>query len=437
MKKFNFKKLLSVALVLVVVAGLVGGVVAIAEANNPQVLFDGSAGAFKFKNATPFKTETSVDLFSNIKGIVPGDSFTQTFTIGAENIGTGTVTMQLIAQNPNADYLKLMGEGSASVAHPAILTVRDGTTVISETALTAAGGFSLGTFSNNQTKELTVQLSVPVEAGNELSSLTAKIDWVFKATVAPAQPSGDTEELGDIELDKTNHFGYIVGRGNNCVQPNENITRAEVATIFFRMLTDESRTEFWSQSNSYSDVTSTAWYNNAISTLTKGEVLEGYGNGEFKPNGFITRAEFATMVTRFYQESGVYSADAFTDISGSWARNYINRAAELGLISGYGDGTFRPNQNITRAEAMQLINNVLERCPVKEHFLSDMITWLDNMDTSKWYYATVQEATNSHDYDFVTDNVSNKTHEVWKEILTVRDWTALEKQWYTANSSQR
>lgn len=423
MKKFSFKKLLYVALVLVIAAGLVGGVIALADTDQPQVLLDGSAAAFKFKSGT--------NLFPDMKGAVPGDSFIQTITVGAENIGTDTVTMQLFAQNPNADYLKLMGAGTS----PAVLIVRDGSAILSQTAL-SDGGCSLGTFSNNQTKTLTVQLVVPVEAGNEISNLSAKIDWVFKATIVPTQviENGDTEPLGEIELDKTNHFGYIVGRGENCVQPDENITRAEVATIFFRMLTDESRADIWSKTNSYEDVSSTAWYNNAVSTLTKGKVLEGYGDGEFKPNKFITRAEFAAIATRFYKESGVYSVDAFTDISDSWARNYINRAAELGLISGYGDGTFLPNQNITRAEAMQLINNVLERCPVKEHLLSGMTTWADNADTSKWYYTAVQEATNYHDYDFVTDNASKKTYEVWKEILPQRDWTALEKQWSVANS---
>ena len=234
-------------------------------------------------------------------------------------------------------------------------------------------------------------------------------------------------------LNKVDHFAYIVGYPDGNVMPNGNITRAEVATIFFRMLTDESRDEFWSQSSDYSDVTATKWFNNAVCTLSNGGIITGYADGTFKPNGNITRAEFATMAVRFFSAS--YEGESlFPDIDQHWAKDYINTAAYEGLINGYEDGTFRPNQPITRAEAMAIVNRVLDRHPDKANLLEDMIQWPDNMDTEKWYYADVQEATNSHDYDM--EGTEAEPYEVWTEILPVRDWVAFEKEWSDSNSAE-
>ena len=224
-------------------------------------------------------------------------------------------------------------------------------------------------------------------------------------------------------------MGYPDGN----VMPQGNITRAEVATIFFRMLTDESRAEIWSQTNSYSDVTPDKWFNNAISTLSNGGILSGYEDGTFQPNKKITRAEFATMAVRFFSAS-YDGEDLFPDIDKHWAQEYINTAASQGIINGYEDGTFRPDQPITRAEAMTIVNRVLERHPDKDHLLDSMVQWPDNMDTAKWYYADVQEATNSHDYDEKTNSDGEK-YEVWTKLLDVRDWAALEKEWSNANSA--
>lgn len=143
----------------------------------------------------------------------------------------------------------------------------------------------------------------------------------------------------------------------------------------------------------------------------------------FRPDAPITRAEFATIAARFYHAPEV-TGDAFSDISGSWAREYINRAAARGLIDGYEDGTFRPNQNIKRDEAMKIINKVLFRTPDKEHFLPDMIKWPDNSNTDAWYYTDVQEATNNHDYE----RVNNTSPETWTKITPARDWKALEAE---------
>ena len=210
------------------------------------------------------------------------------------------------------------------------------------------------------------------------------------------------------------------------------ITRAEVATIFFRMLTDESRTMFWSTDSVYVDTDSSDWFNNAAATLTNAGIITGKPGGLFDPDAPITRAEFATIAVRFF--GGTYEGeDIFPDIAGHWANQYINRAAVLGIIEGRGDGTFDPDAYITRAEAMTIVNRTLGRAPSTENMLPGMITWPDNMDTSVWYYAAVQEATNSHDYEFIT--VDGAQVESWTELLPVRDWAALERAWSTANSA--
>ena len=236
------------------------------------------------------------------------------------------------------------------------------------------------------------------------------------------------------DLNQVDHYAYIIGRKDGLVHPEAQITRGEVATIYFRMLTDESREELWSQSNPYTDVQPDTWCNAAVSTMTKAGVIEGFSDGTFRPSAPITRAQFAAIAVRFFDV--VYSGDdKFSDIAGHWAADYINKAAEAALINGFSDGTFRPNQYITRAQAMAIFNRVLGRAPEKDHLLpDDMITWPDNMDKSAWYYANMQEATNSHEYRMEVDSEGNP-YEVWTKILPVRDWAAFEKEWATVNSA--
>ena len=248
-------------------------------------------------------------------------------------------------------------------------------------------------------------------------------------------------------LNTEDHYGYIVGypvdyetgeptddQARKPVKPQGKITRAEVATIFFRMLTDESRNAYWSQSNSFTDVAAGAWYNNAISTMANAGILDGYEDGSFHPNGYITRAEFATIAVRFFDLS-YQGEDLFPDIDGHWAQDYINQAADAGIIEGYPDGTFGPQKQITRAEAVTMVNRTLDRHPDPDHFLKDMLVWPDNLDTEAWYYADMQEATNSHEYQMKKDAQGNE-YEVWTKILPIRDWEALEKEWSDANSSE-
>lgn len=266
-------------------------------------------------------------------------------------------------------------------------------------------------------------------------------------TVSGGNSGGNNGGNSKPSLNTKDHYGYIIGypvdyytgqpttdQTKKPVRPEGKITRAEVATIYFRMLTDESRTKFWSQSNSYSDVKAGDWFNNAVSTLSNAGIIAGYEDGSFRPNGYITRAEFATIAARFFDVT-YNGKDLFPDISGHWAKDYINQAANKGFVNGYEDGTFKPDRNITRAEAVTLVNRTLDRHPDKNHFTKDMLVWPDNMDQTKWYYADMQEATNSHTYQ-MKENSDKTKYENWTKTLPIRNWEALEKAWSNANSSQ-
>ena len=225
-------------------------------------------------------------------------------------------------------------------------------------------------------------------------------------------------------LNGDDHYAYIVGYPDSTVRPQNGITRAEVATIFFRLLTDETRNANSTKSNSYSDVAAGAWYNHAVSTLSAMGIVKGDSHGKFNPNAPITRAEFAAIAARF-DDKNTDTSSKFTDIASHWAKNEIGIAANKGWINGYPDDTFRPNQYITRAEAMTLVNRVLNRLPENSSDLLDsMIKWPDNSDASAWYYLAVQEATNSHAY---SDKSKDDKYEKWSKLRETRDWTELEK----------
>ena len=241
-------------------------------------------------------------------------------------------------------------------------------------------------------------------------------------------PEPDDSPVG---LNTEDHVAYIIGYEDGTVRPGANITRAEVATIFFRLLTDETRESYWSQSSGFTDVASGAWYNNAVSTLTRAGILDGYEDGSFRPNASITRAEFTKIAVSFFKHVGGASANPFSDVPESaWYAEFVKAAAELGLIDGYEDGTFRPNAPITRAEACTIVNRTLGRAPDKDNLLPEheMLTWPDN-SRDAWYYAQIQEATNSHDYQWLG------AIELWTAKLAERDWDALEKEWSNAYSA--
>lgn len=219
------------------------------------------------------------------------------------------------------------------------------------------------------------------------------------------------------KLNGDDHFAYVVGYSDSTVRPNANISRAEVATIFFRLLKSDIRDGNLTADNVFSDVSDSQWHNKAISTMAKLGIVKGRRADRFDPDASITRAEFAAICARFNTKP-VKNSGSFSDISGHWAENEIERAAAFGWISGYPDGTFRPDARITRAEAMTMINRVLCRMPQSESDLLDsMVTWPDNKP-SDWHYLAVQEATNSHDFDR-----QGEVGESWTKLTSVPDWT--------------
>ena len=231
-------------------------------------------------------------------------------------------------------------------------------------------------------------------------------------------------------LNMEDHYSYIVGYPDGTVQPNGKITRAEVATIFFRLLSDDTREAFWSSTNDYSDVSADKWYNNAVSTLSRLGVISGYPDGTFRPDASITRAEFAKIAVSFCKYGSTTYSGCFSDVKASdWFSTCVETAKTSNLIAGYPDGTFRPNNAITRAEACTIVNRTLGRKPAKNHLnISGRINWPDCADTD-WFYADMMEATNSHDYQMVG------LVEDWNRKLPQRDWAALETEWSHAYSA--
>ena len=224
-------------------------------------------------------------------------------------------------------------------------------------------------------------------------------------------------------LNKEDHFNYIIGTPEGLSLPTANVTRAEVATIFFRLMTDDARAKFDSLDNNFSDVAKGKWYNRAISTLAKAGIIKGDPAGTYRPGDPITRAEMAAIIARFgdFKEGG----KTFSDISGHWAQKYIELAASNGWINGNPDGTFKPNNKITRAETVAMINRVLNRQTESNDDLlpvSQMTNWSDNMDTAKWYYRDMQEATNNHK----AERVGTSIYEKWTEKLPDIDWASYQ-----------
>ena len=251
-------------------------------------------------------------------------------------------------------------------------------------------------------------LTEPIDDIRMTSNKTVYAGW--ERTGVPDRLNGD------------DHFAYIIGRDDGLVHPEAPITRAEVAIIFFRLLTDEARDEYLTETSPFADVASDAWYATAVATMQAMGIVEGRSPSAFDPEAPITRGEFAAIAARFDSDP-YHGDDRFSDISGHWAAGYINQAAVKGWVEGQPDGSFAPDRSITRAEAMTTINRVLGRLPeTADDLLDDMIAWPDNPPDA-WYYLAVQEATNSHDYERKADTV----HETWTGLQPVEDWTRYEQ----------
>ena len=229
---------------------------------------------------------------------------------------------------------------------------------------------------------------------------------------------GVTDKKATPKLNTSDHFAYVQGYPNGTVKPAGNITRAETAAILFRLMDDASRKTYYSTKSGFRDVASGSWYNTYVATLNNAGVITDSSNGYFRPNEAITRAELAAMLAKFSETTG--AANYFNDVSAKyWAANAIAICAKLGWITGYPDGTFRPDRNVTRAELMAMINRATGRAPKSaDAFLPGMKTWSDNT-ADKWYYLDVQEATNSHSYTV-------KGSETWTALTSDPNWSLYE-----------
>ena len=257
------------------------------------------------------------------------------------------------------------------------------------------------------------------------ADVTYSAQWKRIYRPTPSTPTVEIPDDDALGLNTDDHFAYIIGYPDGTVQPNGQITRAEATTIFFRLLTEESRSANLTKTNGYTDVASDAWYNTAVSTMTKASIVDGYPDGTFRPDAPITRAEMAKIISLFAKLDK--SESRFSDIAGHWAEAYIRLAAGNGWIAGYPDGTFGPQRNITRAETATMINRVLDRVPSEEsHLLSRgvMQIWPD-ANPGDWFYLAMQEATNSHDYERNAKWAA--ADEQWTALRETRDWKALEQ----------
>ncbi len=311
--------------------------------------------------------------------------------------------------------------GTVSLASEDILAA-SGEKARGSTAQPKSGCTFDGWYSENGTllsRELTY---VPVKDGSvwHSSTYTARFSRIPVTPAKPTEPKQDTVTLAPIPqiLNGDDHYAYLVGYEDGTVRPNGSISRAEVATMLFRLLKDDVRMQNLTKDNAYSDVSDTAWYAAAVSTLSKMGVISGYPDGTFRPNAPITRAEFAAMIARF--DETAKSADTpFTDISGHWAENAIGKAYGNGWVEGSSKTVFCPESNLTRAETATLLNRVLHRLPEKESdLLANQIVWPDNPETF-WGYLAIQEATNSHEYERKADGV----HETQTAKRENRDWS--------------
>ena len=262
---------------------------------------------------------------------------------------------------------------------------------------------------------------VMVTGGTEYMVVPKNLDvpgYIVTTTSTPDSATVTSDKIGNVSVDFTHiyvvglntedHYAYIRGYEDGTIRPEGNITRAEVATIFYRLLSSEALAAFKTTENTFTDVDSDAWYNLAVSTLAKAGVISGYPDGSFNPNGKITRAELVSIATRFFTTIEVGDSK-FSDIAGHWAAKAIDEAYIKGIIKGYSDGTFRPDQAVTRAEAMKIVNGILGR-PIDTCVLIEGIKLWPDVASDAWYYYVVAEATNAHRYELTTP-------EKWTEII--------------------
>ena len=371
-------------------------------------------------------SDKASELFVNEGQATYTESVTgNTYTITMKVKGTNAQLDAFFTSNPMAEIsLEIPGTSVTGIGGP--YEIKSEFTGTINIDVPVENGDMVVTFADTDTNYVKQLLSaVPGPAGPGGGSVRPKPTPTptVEPTATPEPQLGGTDKGAKLNYD--DHYAYIIGYddqyGKDEVRPENQITRAEVATIFYRLLDDESREKFRTQENEFSDVNVGDWFNNNVSTVAAAGIVNGYDDGTFRPNQSITRAEFATIAARF--TSLVHEGDnLFNDIDGHWAATHINNAAITGWVNGYDDGSFKPEAKITRAEAITLINRVLYRYVETEDLHEDMIVWKDNTP-DKWYYTAFQEATNSHDYK--RDKIGD--YEVHTEITEPHDWESHEK----------
>ena len=421
--------------------GLISGQIVTAVVSGSQTKIgssDNTVGSAVIKDGETDVTDNYYIIYEKgVLSVIGTEDITVTKVPAQTSVATGeTITWKVTVKNNGEN--NIYGLNLTDSMNGVVVTAPDGVD-LTDFSLSAGGKVEVTvTYKNAATGIYTnhVEVSQP-KYDPDNNNAAEKIAECDSESVTVSKPLDTPVGPDDPALNSKDHVAYIIGYPDLTVRPCKNITRGEVATIFFRLLTDESRKAYWSQQNSYSDVNAFSWYNNAISTLSNAGIISGYPDGTFRPDAPISRAEFATIAARFSKT--VYNGgNSFSDVDEShWAFCYISLAEYLGWIIGYPDGTFRPDQTISRAEAMTLVNRVLEREVETENMLPDMQTWPDNQPGA-WYYEAVQEATNSHEYVRTDKPVPDQdfSYEDWQKILEVPDWASLEKTWTVLNSRQ-
>lgn len=401
---------------------------------------------------------TGVSVSPTSKSLKVGETVQLVATVSPQNATNKSVTY--VSSKPSVATVSETGLVTAKVAGTTTITVTtvDGNkTATSTITVTSSGGGNTGG-GTVTTKKYT--LTFNTDGGSEVASLEAKEGTKITLDKYVSEKTGYkfdgwysdkelTKKVTEITLNKDTiiyakwvvsedkptvekpdykpgiladeHYAYIVGREGGMIAPESDITRAEVATIIYRLLDEDERNKAKTKENVFTDVNEDDWFNTAVSTLASLELVKGRTTDTFAPNAFITRAELATIFARMVEVE--YDGKVlFSDVSGHWAESYINEAATAEWIVGY-NGLFRPDDNITRAEVMTLVNRVLNREPEnKADLLDGMTTWKDNADETAWYYLAVQEATNSHTCEMKADG----KHEKWTSLTENPDWSKIE-----------
>lgn len=348
--------------------------------------------------ANVYKKSTSLTITKRIEGLENDPEMVKelientyfTFTVDGEDAGLELRLEAFCDLDENDDYI-LNDDGVYSMT----ISAFTGTYTVTE--------------HNAELKNYKLTRNLPVDFEVTEDGYTLEIKNTYKKDGHPIYPVAPTLNKGD-------HVAYVVGYSNGNIGPMDNITRAEAAMIFYRLLDSKTRKTYETTFNSYSDVKPGDWFNEAVSTLSAAGIFSGYTDGTFRPTSLMTRAEMAKVISAFADKDKTSSGSAFVDVSGNWAEAYINLAAGNGWVYG-NDGYFRPDDTITRAETITMINRVLERVPASEKNLldrEDMVTFPDNKP-GEWYYIAIQEAANSHTYERKTTEKNG--NETWVKII--------------------